>query len=101
MVRVNNNHGETIMKEFGFLNEILMPLIQPPKDKKIINQTARDRYQAKKLAEKLNVRLDVERDGIGWTCWVNAEEIEGNQFCTSWDEVLERLEIVEEERNNK
>tara|TARA_R110000751_G_scaffold211644_1_gene315139 strand:- start:193 stop:462 length:270 start_codon:yes stop_codon:yes gene_type:complete len=89
------------MKEFGFLNEILGPLIQPPKDKKKINQNARDRYQAKKLAEKLNVRLDVERDAVGWTCWVNAEEIEGEQFCTSWDEVLERLEIVEEIRNNK
>ena len=87
------------MKEFGFLNEILGPLIQPPKDKKKINQNARDRYQAKKLAEKLNVRLDVEPDAVGWTCWVNAEEIEGEQFCTSWDEVLERLETVEEIRN--
>ena len=99
------------MKEFGFLNEILMPLIQPPKDKKIINQTARDRYQAKKLAKKLNVRLDVVRESFKgwptgnqtnrWTCWVLADEIEGEQFCTSWDEVLERLEIVEEIRNNK
>ena len=87
------------MKEFRFLDKILEPLIQPPKEKKKINQTARDRYQAKKLAEKLNVRLDVEKDAVGWTCWVLADEIEGNQFCTSWDEVLERLETVEEERN--
>ena len=87
------------MKEFRFLDKILEPLIQPPKEKKKINQNARDRYQAKKLAEKLNVRLDVEKDAVGWTCWVLADEIEGNQFCTSWDEVLERLETVEEERN--
>ena len=56
------------MKEFNFLDKILGPLIQPPKDKKKINQNARDRYQAKKLAEKLNVRLDVEKDAVGWTC---------------------------------
>jgi len=87
------------MKEFNFLDKILGPLIQPPKDKKKINQNARDRYQAKKLAEKLNVRLDVEKDAVGWTCWVNADEIEGDQFCTSWGEVLQSLKTVEEIRN--
>ena len=87
------------MKEFNFLDRILGPLIQPPEDRKLINQNASERYQAKKLAKKLNVELDVERDAIGWTCWVLAEEIEGDQFCTSWNEVLYKLDMVEERRN--
>ena len=87
------------MKEFNFLDKILGPLIQPPKDKRKINRNARDRYHAKKLAEKLNVKLDVERDSVGWTCWVLADEIEGNQFCTSWGEVLQSLKTVERIKN--
>tara|TARA_R100000234_G_scaffold112166_2_gene85605 strand:- start:56 stop:748 length:693 start_codon:yes stop_codon:yes gene_type:complete len=66
---------------------------------KSVDPNARDRYQAKKLAEKLNVGLDVEKDAVGWTCWVLADEIEGDQFCTSWNEVLYKLDMVEERRN--
>ena len=85
---------------FGFLDTLLGPLIQSPKDKKLVNQNARDRYQAKKLAKKLNVELDVQRDGYGWYCWVVADEIKGDQFCTSWEEVLYKLDMVEEAREN-
>ena len=66
---------------------------------KSLDYNAKWRRLSKKLAEKLNVRLDVERDAVGWAYWVNAEEVEGNQFCTNWTEVLERLKTVEEERN--
>jgi len=74
---------------------VIPPQARKPKN---VDPNAKWRRLSKKLAEKLNVRLDVERDVVGWTCWVNAEEIEGNQFCTSWDEVLDRLETVEDIR---
>lgn len=65
------------------------------------NETARYRRRAKKLAEQMGVHLDVEirHYGFGdseWTCYVCDPRLEGDQFCTSWSEVVEKLESLEQ-----
>tara|TARA_R100001440_G_scaffold74208_1_gene99501 strand:+ start:223 stop:495 length:273 start_codon:yes stop_codon:yes gene_type:complete len=64
-------------------------------DKNLINQNARDRYSAKKLAKELKIDLTTGRDSCGWNCWIETENenIDG-MFCTSWNEVLYKLEQI-------
>jgi len=64
-------------------------------DKALSNQNAKDRYHAKKLAKELEIDLTIGRDSIGWHCWIESdnENIDG-MFCTSWNEVLYKLDQI-------
>ena len=56
------------------------------------NANAKSRRNAKKLAAKHGIRLTVERDyKQGWSCWIEDPRFDGEQFCTSWDEVEGKL----------
>jgi len=83
-------------------------LVKPAQDaakKQAANADARARRYARKVAEKHGIFLDVEirREAFGepplWSCWICDPKgrFEGDAFCTSWIEVAEKLEQLEDE----
>jgi len=59
------------------------------------NANARSRRAAKKLAAELNIELDINPQGFGstgaWEGWVLDDRLEGDQYCSCWLEVEEKL----------
>ena len=62
---------------------------------------ARSRRAAKKLAAELNIELDINPHGFGsteaWEGWVLDDRLEGDQYCLSWEEVLDKLKELRNE----
>ena len=66
-----------------------------PVEAKHRKANARDRYHAKRLSKKLGIPLTIDR-GFGWHCWIEYAHWDDDRFCTSWGEVREKLEEIEE-----
>lgn len=80
------------------LSKLLGQAFPSDTDRVLKNENAMHRYHSKRLAKKLGVTLELGRDPCGWYAWVLADEIEGEQFATSWQEVHNSLEHVEDLR---
>lgn len=76
------------------LSKLLGQAFPSNADRELRNENAYHRYHAKRLSKKLGVTLDIGRDESGWFVWVLADEIEGEQFATSWQEAHNHLENV-------
>jgi len=67
------------------------------------NANARSRRAAKKLAAELNIELDIDPHGAGsygeWEGWVLDDRLEWDQYCLSWEEVLDKLKMLQDHRN--
>ncbi len=86
------------------LDSLLNKLLTNPK----VKQNGRDQYHAKKLAKELEIDLTVEKDYIGWGCWIeyHVEQVgpkgwKDDLFCRDWFEVRERLATIKGERSNE
>jgi hypothetical protein len=93
---------------FG-LNKMLGSILIDPQIAKRKKEDARrnsnDRYHAKKLAKELNIELTIEKDDVGWTCWieyhvdqVGPEGWEDELFCRGWGEVRDKLTTIKQRR---
>ena len=83
------------------LNRLLFGLLADPAEEQRKrserNHIARCRRRAKKLAADMNIKLEVEvyYEDFGrpvWSCWICDDRLEGDRFCSSWEEVAEKLE---------
>ena len=51
--------------------------------------------KAKRLAKKLGIKITIERDAVGNGYWIESDLIEGERFCSYWEEVLGKLKEIE------
>ena len=51
--------------------------------------------KAKRLAKKLGIKITIERDAVGNGYWIESDLIEGERFCSYWEEVLGKLQEIE------
>lgn len=66
------------------------------------NETARNRYHAKKIASRLGIKITRENasDGFGYWIEYHVEQVGSKGwtdqlYCHAWDEVREKLEAIE------
>jgi hypothetical protein len=78
---------------------VIPPEARAPVRKSTYNAS---RYAALKLAKQLDIDIDVECNHYGWEYWITADKdysalsvIDGC-FCVDWDEVLGKLQAIEE-----
>ncbi len=48
--------------------------------------------KAKRLAAKLGITVTIERDLSSPSYWIEDDRLSGEQYCSSWQEVHEKLE---------
>ena len=51
--------------------------------------------KAKRLAKKLGIKITIERDAVGNGYWIESDLIEGERFCSYWEEGLGKLKEIE------
>lgn len=57
-------------------------------------ETNNARARCKRLAARLGVRIEIERDACGNGYWLHNTGRDDENFCTSWAEVEEKLKSL-------